>query len=50
MVIDRRRDAWTAKKFLTKLIGNQPVWPEFITTEVLRSYRTALEILKLSHL
>jgi transposase-like protein len=42
------RDTWTALKLLTELIGNQPVWPESITTDGLGYYCLALQILKLA--
>jgi len=37
-------------KLLTRLIDNQPVWPESITTDGFRGYSAALQILKLDHL
>lgn len=48
--LTRRRNAWTALNFLTDLLVDQPVLPHSITTDLLASYRTALEILRLEHL
>jgi len=50
MLMAPYRDSWTAMKYLTTLIANQPVWPESITTDGLKSYSRALRILKIPEL
>lgn len=50
LVMQRGRDKDAALKLLRKLLHNQPVKPELITTEGLRSYGAALDELKLRHL
>lgn len=44
------RDVWTATKFLANLIINQPVFPERIVTDGLRSYVGAAKRLEIGHL
>jgi putative transposase len=50
ILVQRRRDADAAKKFLTRLLRGQPIEPERITTDGLRSYAAALRDLERSHL
>ncbi|WP_453977378.1 IS6 family transposase [Brevundimonas sp. Marseille-Q4549] len=50
VVVQRRRDTGAALKLLKKLLHNQPVEPESITTDGLASYGAALDLLKLRHL
>ncbi|MEA3012564.1 MAG: putative transposase [Sphingomonadales bacterium] len=44
------RDAWTATKFLANLIINQPIFPERIVTDGLKSYAGAVRRLRIEHL
>jgi transposase-like protein len=44
------RDAWTAAKFLAKLISDQPVFPHSIVTDQLPSYADAARRLKIGDL
>lgn len=44
------RDVWTATKFLADLIINQPIFPERIVTDGLKSYVGAAKRLEISHL
>lgn len=48
--MQRGRDTAAALKLLRKLLHNQPVKPERITTDGLTSYPAALDELKLRHL
>lgn len=41
------RDVWTATKYVTELIVNQPIFPERITTDGLGSYAGAAKRLKI---
>jgi putative transposase len=41
------RDGWTAIKFIMKLMMAQPIWPEVIVTDGLKSYALAAKILGL---
>jgi putative transposase len=50
ILVQRRRDAGAARKFLTRLLRGQPIEPERITTDGLRSYAAALKDLERSHL
>ena len=50
VVVQRRRDAEAATRLLKRLLHNQPVEPESITTDGLASYSAALELLKLRHI
>lgn len=50
LVMQRGRDTAAALNLLRKLLHNQPVKPERITTDGLASYPAALDILKLRHL
>ena len=50
LVMQRGRDKAAAMKLLRKLLHNQTVKPELITTDGLRSYPAALDELKLGHL
>ena len=50
LVVQHRRDNETALKLLGRLIRNQPVEPERITTDCLASYGSALRKLGLKHL
>src|SRR4051812_49044322 len=50
MLMSPYRDGWTATKYLTTLIMNQPVWPESITTDGLSSYKMRLKLLKIPKL
>ena len=44
------RDVWTATKFVAHLIADQPVFPETITTDGLKSYLGAAKRLNIQHL
>nr|WP_233279860.1 DDE-type integrase/transposase/recombinase [Caulobacter vibrioides] len=48
--MQRRRDAAAARKLLERLLKRQPVEPELITTDGLRSYSAALADLGLERL
>ena len=50
LVVQRRRDTEAALRLLKRLLHNQPVEPETITTDGLLSYRAALDRLDLRHL
>ena len=50
VLVQRRRDTEAALKLLKRLLRNQPVEPEMITTDCLGSYGAALEILKVRHI
>ena len=50
VLIQRRRDAEAALKLLRRLLHNQPVEPQTITTDGLASYGAALDQLDLRHL
>jgi transposase-like protein len=50
MVMQRGRDTAAALRLLRKLLRNQPVEPESIVTDGLRSYKSALTELGLQHL
>lgn len=50
LVVQRRRDTEAALVLLKRLLRNQPVEPERIVTDGLRSYPAALEALGLRHL
>ena len=50
LVMQRRRDNGAALKLLKRLLRNQPVEPEAIITDGLRSYSLALRELQLQHL
>ena len=50
VVVQRRRDTEAALKLLRRLLHNQPVEPQTITTDGLASYGAALEQLDLRHL
>lgn len=50
VVVQRRRDTEAALKFLKRLLHNQAVEPETITTDGLASYGAALDLLQLRHL
>ena len=50
VVVQRRRDTEAALKLIKRLLRNQPVEPESITTDGLASYGAALEQLELRHL
>ena len=50
LVVQRRRDTEAALKLLKRLLHNQPVEPETITTDGLLSYGAALDRLDLRHL
>ena len=43
MIVQKRRDAGAALRFLRRLLKNQSVEPETIVTDGLRSYRAALD-------
>jgi len=43
MIVQKRRDAGAALRFLQRLLKNQNVEPETIVTDGLRSYRAALD-------
>jgi putative transposase len=47
MIVQKRRDAGAALRFLRRLLRNQKVEPETIVTDGLRSYRAALDRLGL---
>ena len=50
VVVQRQRDTEAAMKLLKRLLHNQPVEPESITTDGLASYGAALDLLKLRHI
>jgi len=50
VVVQRRRDTEAATRLLKRLLHNQPVEPESITTDGLASYGAALDLLKLRHI
>ena len=50
VVVQRRRDTQAALKLLRRLLHNQPVEPQKITTDGLTSYGAALDQLDLRHL
>lgn len=50
ILVQRRRDADAARKFLVRLLRGQPIEPERITTDGLRSYAAALKDLERGHL
>ena len=50
LVVQRRRDTEASLKLLRRLLHNQPVEPEMITTNGLASYGAALDHLDLRHL
>ncbi len=50
LVVQRRRDTEAALRLLKRLLNNQPVEPEMITTDGLASYGAALDQLDLRHL
>ena len=50
VVVQRRRDTEAAMRLLKRLLHNQPVEPESITTDGLASYGAALDLLKLRHI
>jgi len=50
VIVQRRRDTEAALKLIRRLIRNQPVEPETITTDGLASYGAALDQLELRHL
>ena len=50
LVVQRRRDTEAALRLLRRLLHNQPVEPEMITTDGLASYGVALDQLDLRHL
>ena len=50
LVVQRRRDTEAALKLLRRLLRNQPVEPQLITTDGLWSYVAALDELELRHL
>lgn len=50
VVVQRRRDTGSALKLLERLLRNQPVDPQSITTDGLASYGAALDLLNLRHL
>jgi transposase-like protein len=47
MILQKRRDAGAAVRFLRRLLKNQHVEPEVIVTDGLRSYGAALQCLGL---
>jgi len=50
MIMQKERDTAAALRLLTRLLQTQPVTPDFITTDGLRSYAAALkEVGLLSH-
>ncbi|WP_371812868.1 DDE-type integrase/transposase/recombinase [Brevundimonas sp. AJA228-03] len=49
-MVQRRRDTEAALKRLDRLLHNQPVKPQTITTDGLASYGAALDVLDLRHL
>jgi transposase-like protein len=50
MIVQTRRDAGAALRFMRRLLKNQHVEPEVIVTDGLRSYGAALQRLDLGHL
>lgn len=50
LVVQRRRDTEAALKLLGRLLRNQPIKPEMITTDGLASYGSALQGLNLTRL
>ncbi|MDR6624344.1 transposase-like protein [Caulobacter segnis] len=50
ILVQRRRDADAARPFLVRLLRGQPIEPERITTDGLRSYAAALKDLERGHL
>ena len=50
LVVQRRRDTEAALRLLRRLLRNQPVEPQTITTDGLLSYGAALDRLELRHL
>ena len=50
LVVRRRRDTEAALRLLKRLLHNQPVEPETITTDGLLSYGAGLDRLELRHL
>ena len=50
LVVQRRWDTEAALRLLRRLLQNQPVEPEMITTDGLASYGAALDQLDLRHL
>ena len=50
VLVQRRRDTDAALKLLGRLLHNQPVEPQSITTDGLTSYGAALDILGLRHI
>ena len=50
VLVQRRRDTEAALKLLRRLLHNQPVEPQTITTDGLASYGAALDYLNLRHL
>ena len=50
VVVQRQRDTEAALKLIRRLLRNQPVEPETITTDGLASYGAALDQLELRHL
>ncbi len=50
MIVQKRRDAGAALRFLRRLLRNQHVEPQAIVTDGLRSYRAALDRLGLAGL
>lgn len=50
VVVQRRRNTGAALKLLERLLRNQPVEPQTITTDGLASYGAALDLLHLRHL
>ena len=50
VLVQRRRDTEAALKLLRRLLHNQPVEPQTITTDGLASYGAALDQLDLRHL
>ena len=50
VVVQRQRDTAAATKLLKRLLHNQPVEPESVTTDGLASYGAALDLLQLRHI
>ena len=50
VLVQRRRDTEAALKLPKRLLHNQPVEPEIITTDGLACYGTALDVLQLKHI
>jgi len=50
VLVQRRRDTEAAFKLLKRLLHNQPVEPQSITTDGLASYGAALDLLELRHI